>query len=157
MSPRSARQGLRLGTTKVLILSYKSKDSKLLWGIESRQFAAAFMPQVRYVVRVNDLEKHHYEHVFSYPAPDCFVNRANTLEEETDLAVELNKAHCQQILAARPFQCVGCGGKLEKLMEALHLFLTDPADLVVVSFPFPMSMTGSAPWHAPSWSSRSCT
>ncbi len=96
------------------------------------------MPQVRYVVRVNDLEEHHYEHVFSYPAPDCFVNRAPTLEEETDLAVELNKAHCQQILAARPFQCVGCGGKPEKLMEAPHLFLKDPADLVVVSYPVPM-------------------
>ena len=96
------------------------------------------MPQVRYVVRVNDLEEHHYEHVFSYPAPDCFGNRAPTLEEETDLAVELNKAHCQQILAARPFQCVGCGGKPEKLVEAPHLFLKDPADLVVISYPVPM-------------------
>ncbi|DBB05181.1 TPA: hypothetical protein ACH3X3_010425 [Trebouxia sp. C0006] len=86
------------------------------------------MPQVRYVVRVSDLEEHYYEHVFSYPAPDCFVNRAPTLEEETDLAVDLNKAHRQQILAARPFQCVGCGGKPEKLMEAPHLFLKDPAD-----------------------------
>ncbi len=51
------------------------------------------MPQVRYAVRVNDLEGHQYEHVFSYPAPDCFVSRAPTLEEGADFAIELNKAH----------------------------------------------------------------
>ncbi len=79
------------------------------------------MPHVRFVVRVTDLENHTYQHTFQYPAPDYFATRAPTREEGVAFAEHLNVAHRQQVLAARPFQCVGCGKKPVQLMEAPFL------------------------------------